>query len=69
MIMKDFKVIYRDKEDRATLTTVLVIETTDETTALHHAEFYLAKHEPLFDSWAHGPILVKEIERSDVMWN
>lgn len=67
--MKDFKVIYRDKEDRATLTTVIVVETRDEATAFQRAEEYLKKHGTLFDSWNSGPIQVKEIERSDVMWN
>ena len=67
--MKDYKVIYRDKEDRATLTTVIVVETRDEIAALLQSEEYLKKQRPLFNSWAHGPIHVKEIQRSDVMWN
>lgn len=67
--MKDFKVIYRDKEDRATLVTLNVFDTKDGFSALNHSEEYLKKHAPLFDSWNQGPIIVEEIERSDVMWN
>lgn len=67
--MKDFKVIYRDKEDRATLTTVTVVRTSDESTALESAENFLKTYAPLFDSWNSGPIQVIEIERSDIMWN